>query len=171
MCSHMANNLIAKLIFTSIIYLILGCSIFSPDESSSGQGIDLPSNFPNGIQDTISIGNRTLMANGQLWWNLMPPIPPSGLPFTSRFYVFTTDSSSLPQNISADYIWIIYQNQIWRYNAIEYENNKPYLLTLSIDTSLENSSIQTVDVVIRLVDRNSKSYYLKIFNQHIGSVH
>lgn len=156
--------LIACLVVLTACVLISGCSTSKP--SGPPISIDILLSAP----EQIEIDGRKYVLETYMWRDFMPITPPDGKPLIAIIWVTATDSLKFPSSVDADWLWVIKDKKLWR-TRFSNKQRRAYddykLEKVARDGPKWGPKIQ-VDVVVRLVDREKKTYLLKAPNQWIG---
>jgi hypothetical protein len=98
----------AAAILAAVFTVVAGCQDF---------GIEGPPDIPIAqllqTPDTISADGKRIYLSTFLWRDYMPISPPEGKPLIAIVYLTTADSSQFPASITADAVWIVYNNEVW----------------------------------------------------------
>ncbi len=143
-----------------------GCS----DEGASAPP-DLPPSQLQAARDTITVEGRKLFLATFIWRDFMPVSPPDGKPLIAVLYVTATDTVPLPGSISADAVWIVYDNQVWkswlRDDPAAGENKRYRLVKIAREGPNWGPGV-AVDVVVRVFDGSHNAFLLRAPSQWIS---
>ena len=154
-----------KFLATFITLLIIGCS---------DDGISVPPDIA--IQkllaapDSVIVENRKLFLSTYMWRDFQPVSPENGKPLVAIVYVTAVDSMQLSPNISADGIWVIYNNQVWK-SWLSSESTPPgtksnCLVKFAREGPKWGPNV-FVDVIVRVTNGNGGSQLLRSSRQYI----
>ncbi len=148
---------------------LIGCSqnpVSAPPDISINQLLASP--------DTISVDGTQLYLATYMWRSFQPICPPDGTPLIAICYVTGTDTTQLPSTISADAVWIVYDNQVWK----SWFTNEPppsdelrpnRIVKYARDGPKWGPQIN-VDVIVRVTDQKGNSQLVRASDQWIGRV-
>lgn len=151
-------------LFLSLIAAVLaGCGGASP-----GSPTPLPTDLAS-APTRISIAGKTLTLDASLWRDFMPISPPDGKPLGVVLQVRTDDSSPVPAAIRGDMLWVLKGSDTW--SAVPREERSrtetsPLYELVARDGPKWGPGI-SVDVVIRLLDGNGRTYLLRVADRPI----
>ncbi|MTI88320.1 MAG: hypothetical protein FH748_10160 [Balneolaceae bacterium] len=97
-------TIIASLVF------ILSCSIFDNKEDRPGK---IPIQELMAAPDTLYIDSQPFVLRTYMWRDFQPISPPDGKPLIAIFWVYSADSTKIPESLTANAAWIINENKIW----------------------------------------------------------
>ena len=124
--------------------------------------IDIPSKLSSATKEIIiSSYNFTLSAS--LWRDFQPISPPDGKPLILLVDIIESNSKTIPSSIKVDSFWVINGDQIWSGILPTEEHPTTPLHTRRIiirDGPKWETGIY-VDLVIRLLDREKNTHWLK----------
>jgi len=156
--------LIACLGVLALCILISGCSTSKPS------GPSIPIETLLSAPEQVEIDGRTYVLETCMWRDFMPFCPPDGKPLIAIIWVTAIDSLQFPSSVDADWLWVIKDKELWRTKFTNEQRGSYYgykLEKVARDGPRWGPKIQ-VDVAVRLVDRENKTYLLKASNQWIG---
>lgn len=142
----------------------------------SDNGVSVPPDIPIGellaAPDTILVEGKTLYLSTYLWRDFMPISPPDGHPLIAIIYVTATDTAQLPSSISADAVWIVYEQQVWKSwftnEPIPPDQQRPNrIVKLARDGPKWGPGIY-VSVIVRVIDSQGGTSLLRAPNQFIN---
>ena len=145
--------------------VLIGCSIFgsdeTPDEMSPAELLSAP--------ETVVIDGQELALRTYLWRDFMPVSPPDGRSLTAIFWVFSADSSVLPDGLSADAAWLVNGDKVWDTSLDEQRPGEqlPYQLERVARNGPKWSPGIKVEAVIRLREANGTTHLLRASDQSI----
>ncbi len=146
---------------------LIGCSedvkiITAPPDIPVGQLLAAP--------DTVQVEGRQLYLQTYVWRDFMPISPPDGKPLVAVMYITAVDTARLPATISADAVWIVYNNQVWKSWIADAANDGvkvPRLAKIARDGPKWGPGVK-VDVIVRVLDAKAHGYMLHAPQQLIG---
>jgi len=154
------------LLLTLILNTVLvGCAIFgsdeAPDEMSPTELLSAP--------ETVVVDGHELALRTYLWRDFMPISPPDGRSLTAIFWIFSADSSPLPDGLSADAAWVVNGDRVW---ATSLDDQKPQeRLAYQLERVARNgpkwSPGVKVHAVVRLREANGETHLLRASGQAI----
>jgi hypothetical protein len=156
------------LLLTTLI--VIGCS----DNSDNGVSVppDISINQLLTSPDTIRLDGRQLYLSTYMWRDFQPFSPPDGKPLIAIIRVIATDTAQLPSSISADAIWMFYNNQVWKSwftnEPIAPSELKPNLIVRIAREGPKWGPHVYVDVIVRVYDGKGGTLLLRAPNQWIG---
>jgi hypothetical protein len=159
-----------KLIPFIFCILIIGCA-----ENGISDPPDISIQVLQSTPDTITVENRVMYLSTYLWRDFQPMIGVNGSALIGLFYVTAIDSFRLSSNISADAVWIIHNNQVWKSLFSHEPAPDPELRPNRIVKIARNGPPWGpdvfVDVIVRITDGKGGSKLLRSSKQGIGSTH
>ncbi len=130
---------------------------------------DIPVNQLLAVPDTVQVEGRQLYLETYVWRDFMPISPPDGKALVALMYVTPTDTIPLPASISADAVWIVYNNQVWRSwisDAMDGGLNAHRLARIARDGPKWGPGVP-VDVIVRVLDAGGHGHLLHAPDQMI----
>ena len=146
-----------KIIYSIILFFVL--VVFScKTPTTSPIGSPLSSATKEVI---ISSYNFTLSAS--LWRDFQPISPPDGKPLILVAEIIESNSMAIPSNIKVDAFWVINGDQVWSGILSKEERATTPLHTrqIIIRDGPKWETGNYVDLVIRLLDDEENTYWLK----------
>jgi hypothetical protein len=123
------------------------------------------------VPDSIVVAGRTLKLSTYLWRDFMPMSPPAGRPLQGAFYVSASDTARLPADLSADAVWLVYGNEIWRdwldTPTVPPGDVKPSQIYCTVGHGPYWGPQVAVDAIVRVTSGSSGSHLLRAPNQTI----
>ncbi len=156
-------------IFTSLVFAIslIGCS-----QNPVSAPPDIPADQLLASPDTITVNGRQLYLTTYMWRDFQPISPPDGKPLIAICYVTATDTTQLPGSISADAVWIVYSNQVWKSwftnETPPSDELRPNRIVKYARNGPKWGPRIYVDVIVRVTVGNGNSQLLRASNQWIG---
>ena len=120
--------------------------------------------------DTLLIENQSFILSADLWRDFAPISPPGGNPLIAILYIETVDSSAISTSISADVIYVVNNDQVWK-SSFSKEGApstelKPYRITkIARDGPKWGPGIY-VDVIVNIKATNN-NFLLRAGDQYI----
>lgn len=119
--------------------------------------------------ETVEIDERQYVLETYLWRDFMPISPPEGKPLIASIRVTAKDEKAFPTTLKVDHLWVIKDTQqVWE---TDLSDEAKQITANKLETVARNGPKwmpgTTVDVVIRLVDENNRSYLLRASQQPI----
>lgn len=162
-----------KLILLAVSVFLFGCSqnpiqnpVSTPPEISIDQLLSSP--------DTISVDSIHLYLATYMWRSFQPICPPDGTPLIAICYVTKTDSTQLPGGISADAVYIVYNNRVWKSwftnESIPSFELKPNRIVKYVREGPKWGPQINVDVIVRVTDDRGHYQLLRASDQWINRV-
>ena len=155
------------LIFVSLLaaFILTECS----DPVSAPP--DIPIEVLLASPEKIRIENHDIVLNAYLWRDFQPVSPPDGKPLIALAYIETQNGSNLPSELSADAIYIVHNNQVWK-SFFSTEQRPPSEIKPDRLTKIARNGPKWgpgvyVDVIVRVKQGNNE-YLLKADSQYIG---
>lgn len=144
--------------------LIFACTTSRP------LGPSIPIDVLLSAPEQVEIDGRKYILETSLWRDFMPVCPPDGEALIALIWVTAVDSLEFPSSVDADWLWVIKDEELWR-TKLSNEQRPAY-----DDYKLEKFAREGpkwgpkifVDVVVRLVDKEKRTYLLKTSDQWIG---
>ncbi len=124
--------------------------------------------------EQIEINGREFVLETALWRDFMPgpQAPPDGSPLNVIAYVVAIDSLSFPTSLDADLLWVIKDDADMWVTALESEMpTHNYELKKSAQDGPKWGPDIYVDVAIRVVDQDGRTYLLRAADQLIGATY
>lgn len=150
---------------------IIGCSV--SEITIPTLPPDTPIDQLRAAPETIVVQGKTLSLSTYLWRDFMPISPPDGKPLNTIIYVTATDAAELATPISADAVWVIYNNEVWkawltiRPNAEGGTNQKNLIVGIASNGPKWGPHV-FVDVVVRVSDGKGGTMLLRAPHQGIN---
>ncbi|HIK27832.1 MAG: hypothetical protein N3E45_11805 [Oscillatoriaceae bacterium SKW80] len=119
--------------------------------------------------ETVEIKGRQYVLETYLWRDFMPISPPGGKPLIASIRVIAKDEKAFPTTLKVDHLWVVKDTQqVWETDL----NGEAKQITANkLETLARNGPKwmpgTTVDVVIRLIDEDNRSYLLRASQQQI----
>lgn len=160
-----------KIFVTAFISLIIlsGCSIFD-DEQDHLENIPVQELLA--APDTLILDDQPLVLRTYMWRDFQPISPSDGKPLIAIFWVYSADSTVIPENTTLDAAWLIHNDQIWGSYLTGEDpppsEDTPYQL---YDVLRDGPKWETgieVDVVLRIRSAEGNNHLIRASNQHIG---
>lgn len=129
-----------------------------------------PMNTVLSAPSAVEIEGRQYVLETYLWRDFMPISPPGGKPLIASIRVSAKDRGAFPSSLEADRLWVIKdEGQVWE-TELAGEGKQP------TGNQLEKVARNgpkwepgtKVDVVVRLVDRDNRTYLLRAPQQLIS---
>lgn len=156
-----------KLILFLISLILIGCS-----ENGISVPPDIPINQLLSSPDTILIDTRHLYLSTYIWRDFQPVSPPDGQPLIAIIYITAADTAQLPGSISADAVWTVYNNKVWKSwftnEAISPSELKPNRLVKIARNGPKWGPHVYVDVIVRVLDGKGGTQLLRASRQWIN---
>jgi hypothetical protein len=155
-----------------IVVIVIGLAL----ASCSDKGVSVPPEIPIeqllAAPDTLVIDSSAIILNTYMYRDFMPISPPDGKPLIAIVDIAKPDSSNLPAGLSADAIWIINGQQIWK-SWFSNEQPpadwiRPNLLKRVARKGPKWGPDIYVDTVVRVIGPNGEKYLLRAQHQYIG---
>lgn len=132
----------------------------------------VPINILLSAPEQVEIDGRKYVLETSLWRDFMPFCPPDGEPLIALIWITATDSLEFPSSINADQLWIIRDHEVWETKfSNEVKPKEPYrkhqLEKIARDGPKWGPRIQ-VEVVVRISEKNKRTYLLRASQQWIG---
>jgi len=132
----------------------------------------IPTEFLKIAPESLNIEDKVIKLTTYMWVDMMPTTDPDPKrDYGIIAYIETTDSTEFPSSLDADYIYIVYNNDVSSSDLKhdEYYQDDFRIVKKATAESKWGYDIYT-DVVIS-VKYNGKKYLLKASNQFIGAVY
>lgn len=148
-----------------ICILTPGCKLFE----SSGPSIQDLLAAP----EQIEIDGREYILETYLWRDFMPPCPPDGQPLIALIWVTAIDSLAFPSTIDANRLYIVNGELLWETefsgeDRPDNPNREHQLEKIAREGPLWGPNVQ-VEVIVRVIDGENKTYLLRASDQWIGA--
>lgn len=151
-------NYMTSILFLSLITLTqIGCN-----KNGSNPIIITPGDELLSAPEKIEIDGQEFILDTYLWRDFMPISPDDGKDMAAVVYIATADSTEFPPDISADKLWVINNQSVWEANlaqSSQYDYN--FRIKRSAWGGPKWGPGIKVDVVVRLIDNNGNTYYVK----------
>ncbi len=100
--------------YTVVLMIVwsVGCS--DAGEPLAPMPPDIPRAELLAARDTVRADGRHFTLSTFLWRDFMPVSPPDGRPLQGVFYLTATDTARLTVPLSADAVWLVYGDTIWK---------------------------------------------------------
>lgn len=139
-------------------------------------GISFPPDIPVqkllSTPDTIVVENRSMALSTYMWRDFQPMSSENGQFLIAIVFVTAIDTIQIPSNISADAVWIVHNNQVWKSwlsnkdaPAPEFKPNR--IVKVARDGPKWGPDVY-VDVIVRVTDGKGRSQLLRGSKQYIG---
>jgi len=152
-----------------LVFVAMACSdngILNPPPPP-----EIPISQLQASPDTILVEGRRLYLTTYLWRDFQPFSPPDGKPLISLVYITAIDTTQLPESITSDAVWIVYNDQVWRSWFTNEPGGpselKPYLIVKIAREGPKWGPNVSVDVIVRVTDGRGNSQFLRAPNQPI----
>ncbi|MEG8946773.1 hypothetical protein [Rosettibacter firmus] len=156
----------------NLMLFFISLTIISCTENEEPTPPDIPINQLLSAPDTISIDSRKIYLSTYMWRDFQPISPPDGKPLTALIYITAKDTLNIKNLITADALWIVYNNQVWKTwlsDEIVPENElMPNRIVKIARNGPKWGPNVTVDVIVRIFNNKGNSYLLKASNQRIN---
>jgi len=153
-------------------FLLLAVSILGCADDGVSVPPSIPLNQLLAAPDTIQVEGRTLYLTTSLNRDFMPVTPPDGDPLVAAVYITATDTVMLSPSVSADAIWIVYEDQIWSAWLVEgissHFPQQNRIMKIARNGPKWGPNVY-VTVVVRVKDSSGNSFHLRASDQWIGS--
>ena len=146
--------------------VLIGCSTFwgndNPGKFSLDELLDAP--------ESISVGDQTLRLRTYMWRDFMPISPPDGKPLIAIFWIYSADSTALPDGLTAETGWVINGDRVWdaSFEIQEGVQPKPYELERVARNGPKWGPDIEVETVVRLREADGSTHLLRASKQSIG---
>jgi hypothetical protein len=155
------------LVLLLMLLVVVGCE---------DNGVSIPQDIPvaqlQASPDTIIVEGRLLCLSTYMWRDFQPISSPDGKPLIAIIYVTATDTARLPSSISADAVWIVHNDQVWKSwlsdESIPPSELKPNRIVKIAREGPKWGPHVYVDVIVRVVDGQGNRHWLRAPNQWIG---
>lgn len=157
------------IIIASLVF-IASCTLFGDKEEYPG---DIPIQELLAAPETLYIDNQPFLLRTYMWRDFQPISPPNGKPLIAIFWVYSADSTQIPEYLTANAAWIINEDKIW-YTKLTGEaappsHLQPYELYEVARNGPKWGPDIEVDVVVQLQNNKDGSKHLiRASNQFIG---
>ena len=136
-------------------------------------GENVPPQLPFGdllaAPETLTVDGKSLVMSTSLGRNLMPMVPPSSSGLVAVVYLQMTDSTAMPESISADVVWVVQGQDVW---ASFLRDSPPPRANVIVKSASDGPEWDgPVDVVVRVVDNRGTFRLLRAANQIVGKVY
>ena len=157
-------------IFSLINLIAIGCSDHPVSVPRVPQLPDVPISRLEGYPDTITAEGRQLYLSTYMWRDFQPISPPDGKPLIALIYITATDTAPLPESISSDAVWIVYNNQVWKSwsEPIAPDERKPNRIAKIARDGPKWGPHVRADVIVRVYDGVCNAHMLRAANQWIS---
>ncbi len=111
----------------------------------------------------VIISNYNFTLSASLWRDFQPISPPDGKPLILVAEIIESNSMAIPANIKVDAFWVINGDQVWsgNFSAEERATTPLYTRRIIIRDGPKWETGNYVDLVIRLLDDEENTYWLK----------
>lgn len=163
---HMEGNMKRFCCLLALAALI-GCS---ESEKIISAPPDIPLDQLQAAPDTVQVEGQQLYLETFVWRDFMPISPPDGKPLVAVMYITSVDSARLPATISADAVWIVYGDQVWKSWIVDAANSvaNGYRLAKIAREGPKWGPGVRVDVIVRVLDAGGHGHLLQAPDQLIG---
>jgi hypothetical protein len=115
--------------------------------------------------DTLMIHEVELVIETYLWRDFMPQSPPDGKPLRASISVVPLNQGFLPDNIDADKLWIINNQEVWSTTLQSVRQNLPTENRVKLEKMASEGPKWgpgiSVTVVIQIMDQKGNPHLLK----------
>jgi hypothetical protein len=156
-----------KCIVTIILLVFIGCKDFGEDVRPVPP--DVPVNVLLAAPETVVVDGGTLTLSTYMWRSFMPIVPPNGSSLIALVYIGMTDSTKVPSSTSADAVWIVNGQTVWK--SFLADANQPPTNQLCKVARDGPQWDNPVDVIVRVFGSRGDSHLLRAPHQTIGKVY
>ena len=124
--------------------------------------------------DSVAFHGRIFTLEADLWraYEAGPDSPPGEEPLRGILYIAAADSAPLPAAVSVDAVWLVNVDEVWRTwlgaGGIPDNLRLPHRLVRSFTGGPSWGPAIAVDVIVRLVDADGGSAFLRAEGQWIS---
>ncbi len=114
--------------------LLISCSSSLDPEYHLDDSLEkLPISLLNSAPNNLTIDGIELTLKTDLWRDFMPSSPPDGKPLIARIEIRTHEESALPNQLNADAVWVVYEDQVWgaRLTETQFEHDSTRLVKVA----------------------------------------
>ena len=142
-----------------------GCSVFGGDHVPR----TISSSELRATPETVIVDGHELALRTYMWRDFMPISPPDGKPMTAIFWVFSADSSALPDGLTVDAAWVVKDDEIWDAALVDESSSEevPYQLERVARNGPKWGPGVEVEAVVRLREADGKTHLLRASGQDI----
>jgi hypothetical protein len=139
----------------------------------SDNGVSVPPDFSISelltAPDTITVEGRRLTLSTYMWRDFMPISPPDGKSLIAILYMTAADTAQLPSSISADVVWIVHNQEVWKSWLAEDPSQQPRnrIAKMARDGPKWGPGIY-VPVIVRVISTRGGTFLLRADNQYVG---
>lgn len=145
--------------------LFAGCSVFGSDHVPR----TMSARELRATPETVIVDGHELALRTHMWRDFMPISPPDGKPMTAIFWVFSADSSALPDGLTVDAAWVVKDDEVWDTSLGDGNpaERVPYQLERVARDGPKWGPGVAVDAVVRLREADGKTHLLRASGQDI----
>ena len=142
----------------ALFFVLVGFSCKTPTTSL----IDIPSNLSS-VTKEVTISSYDFTLSATLWRDFQPISPPDGKPLILVADIIESNSKTIPSSIKVDSFWVINGDQIWSgiLSTEEHPTTPLFTRRITIGDGPKWETGIYVDLVIRLLDREKNTHWLK----------
>ncbi len=141
-----------------LLFVLVVFSCKTPTSSLT----DTPSILSSATKEVI-ISDFYYTLSARLWRDFQPISPPDGKPLILVVDIIESNSKNIPSSVVVDSFWVINGDQIWSgiLSTEEHPSTPLYTRRITIGDGPKWETGIYVDLVIRLLDREKNTHWLK----------
>lgn len=155
------------ILFFLTLFLLSCSSSLDPDYHIEDSLERLPIETLNSAPKSLTVDGIELSLKSDLWRDFMPITPPDGKPLIARIELRAQDERALPEQLNADAVWVLYEDQVWgaRLTETQFEHDSTRLVKVARNGPKFGPG-ENATVVVRIV-YGDESYLLRNTGQDI----
>ncbi len=158
---------VLKILPVITIFLLSCSSSIDPDYHLDDSLEKLPIEMLNSAPKNLTVDGIELSMETDLWRDFMPISPPDGKPLIARIEIRAQDERTLPEQLNADAVWVVYEDQVWgtRLTETQFEHDSTRLVKVARNGPKFGPG-ENATVVVRIV-YGDETYLLRNTGQEI----
>ncbi|NOX66673.1 MAG: hypothetical protein GXO85_13020 [Chlorobi bacterium] len=162
-----------KRVFANILISLFSLLILTQcDDDITKTAPYIPTEFLKAAPESLYIENKVIKLSTYMWVDMMPSTDPNPKrDYLVITYIETSDSTEFPSSVDADYVYIVYNNEVTS-SDLKYDEfyQDDFRIVKRAATEPKWGISINPDVVVRITYKGKK-YLLQAKNQVIGAVY
>lgn len=159
---------VLKIILPVVTIFLLSCSASLDTDDQLDDTLEKMSiKMLNSAPKNLIVNGIELSMESDLWRDFMPISPPDGKPLIARIEIRAQNERDLPEQLNADAIWVVYENQVWGAKLTETQSDHDSTRLVKVARNGPKFGPgENATVVVRIIYGN-KTYLLRNSGQEI----